>query len=134
MSAEDAKKGKMTVFKTDRHEDWAAMVFVAILTIGTLLYMGFIVPDLKLTPPADGKLVSVAVKEGTKVKKGDLLYTLEIKKKKYIQKTIQEKSVVEEIKSKADGLVLKVHGVPGSEVKKGKNTIVVLEHVKGTLP
>jgi biotin carboxyl carrier protein len=134
MTAAEAKKGKMTVFKTDRHEDWAAMVFVAILTMSTLIYMAYVVPDLKLKAPSDGKLVSVAVKQGDQVKKGDPLYTIEIKKKKYVNKAVQETVIQDEVKSKAEGKVLSVPGKPGGDVKKGKETIIVLEHVKGTLP
>lgn len=43
-------KGKMTVFKTDRHEDAAAMIFVTLVTAAVLLYMAFIVPTITITP------------------------------------------------------------------------------------
>ena len=60
--AEDTNKcGKMTVFRTDRHEDYAAMVFVTCVVAAVLLYMAYIVPTITLKAPSDGKILSVAV-------------------------------------------------------------------------
>jgi hypothetical protein len=128
------KSGKMTVFRTDRHEDFAAMGMVGLLVAIVLVYMAFIVPSIDVKAPQDGKLTAVAVAENAVVKKGDALYTLEFKEKKYVQGALQEKVVAKEIKSKADGTVLKVAAKAGDEVKKDKQTILVLDHVKGTLP
>jgi hypothetical protein len=68
------------------------------------------------------------------VKTGDKLYSLEVVKKKWVNNVMEEKTAVQEFTSKANGTVLKVSGTPGTEVKKGKKTIIELAHQKGTLP
>ena len=133
MAGEVKKSGKMTVFRTDRHEDVAAMVLVGCLVVIVLCYMAFIVPTVTVGAPMDGKLVAVAVTESGMVKKGEPLYSFEVKEKKWTQGKVEEKLVVREIKSAAGGKVLKIVAKPGDELKKGK-PIVVLEHEKGTLP
>ena len=133
MAGEVKKSGKMTVFRTDRHENVAAMVLVGCLVVIVLCYMAFIVPTVTVGAPMDGKLVAVAVTESGMVKKGEPLYSFEVKEKKWTQGKVEEKLVVREIKSAAGGKVLKIVAKPGDELKKGK-PIVVLEHEKGTLP
>ncbi len=124
----------MTVFKTDRHEDMAAMFFVTILVLSVLIYMAYIVPTIVLKAPMDGKMVAVTVQPEAQVKKGDLLYSLEIKEKKYVHDTLEEKLVVKEIRAKTNGKILSISAKPGDNVKKDKNEILVLKHEKGTLP
>ena len=132
--ADDVKKGgKMTVFRTDRHEDLAAMVLVGFLVLCVLCYMAFIVPTVTVGAPMDGRIVDIAVTETGMVKSGEALYSFEVKEKKWKQGKVEEKLVVREIKSAASGKVLKLVAKPGDELKKGK-PIVVLEHEKGTLP
>ena len=133
MAGEVKKSGKMTVFRTDRHEDLAAMVLVGFLVVCVLCYMVFIVPTVTVGAPSDGKVVAIAVTESGLVKKGEPLYSFEVKEKKWTQGQVEEKLVVREIKSAAGGKVLKVVAKAGDELKKGK-PIVVLEHEKGTLP
>ena len=133
MAGEVKKSGKMTVFRTDRHEDLAAMVLVGFLVVCVLCYMAFIVPTVTVGAPSDGKVVAIAVTESGLVKKGEPLYSFEVKEKKWTQGQVEEKLVVREIKSAAGGKVLKVVAKAGDELKKGK-PIVVLEHEKGTLP
>lgn len=133
MAGDVKKSGKMTVFRTDRHEDVAAMVLVGCLVVIVLCYMAFIVPTVTVGALMDGKIVAVAVTESGLVKKGEPLYSFEVKEKKWTQGKVEEKVVVREIKSAAGGKVLKVVAKPGDELKKGK-PIVVLEHEKGTLP
>ena len=133
MAGEVKKSGKMTVFRTDRHEDMAAMVLVGCLVVAVLCYMAFIVPTVTVGAPSDGKIVSIAVSESGMVQKGEPLYTFEVKEKKWTQGKVEEKLVTRDIKSAASGKVLKVVAKPGDELKKGK-PIVVLEHEKGTLP
>jgi multidrug efflux pump subunit AcrA (membrane-fusion protein) len=133
MAGEVKKSGKMTVFRTDRHEDLAAMVLVGCLVVIVLGYMAFIVPTVTVGAPSDGKVVAIAVTESGLVKKGEPLYSFEVKEKKWTQGQVEEKLVVREIKSAAGGKVLKVVAKAGDELKKGK-PIVVLEHEKGTLP
>jgi multidrug efflux pump subunit AcrA (membrane-fusion protein) len=132
--AEDTKSGKMTVFKTDRHEDFAAMVFVAIVVVSVLIYMAYIIPTITLKAPSDGKIIAVAVQPNAAVKKGDLLYSIEVKEKKYALGKLEEKIVVKEIHAKTNGKVLSVSAKTGDAVKKDKNPILVLDHEKGTLP
>lgn len=132
--SEPKKNTKMTVFKTDRHEDMAAMCFVTFAVISVLVYMAFIIPSITLNAPMDGKILSLLVQPGTQVKKGDMLYSLEFKEKKYVHDKIEEKIATKEIHAKTNGRVLSVSAKPGDEVKKDKSPILVLEHEKGALP
>jgi len=132
--SEPKKNTKMTVFKTDRHEDMAAMVFVTIAVVSVLVYMAFIVPSITLKAPLDGKILAVSVQPDTQVKKGDPLYSLEFKEKKYVNNKLEEKMVAKEIHAKTNGKILSVTAKAGDEVKKDKNPILVLEHEKGALP
>lgn len=128
------KKKSLTVFKSDRHEDVAAIFASALIVVVVLTYMAFIVPSVSIKAPQDGKLVEIFVTEGADVKKGDKLYALEVVKKKWVNNVMEEKVAVESFTAKANGKVLKVSGKPGEAVKKGKQAIVVMEHEKGTLP
>ncbi len=128
------KKKSLTVFKSDRHEDVAAIIFSGLIVVFVLTYMAYIVPSVKIKPTQDGKLVELFVAEGATVKSGDKLYSLEVVKKKWVNNQMEEKVAVESFSAKANGKVLKVSGKPGDKVKKGKETLVVLEHEKGTLP
>jgi multidrug efflux pump subunit AcrA (membrane-fusion protein) len=132
--SEAKKSGKMTVFRTDRHEDFAAMIFVSLVVAAVLVYMAFIVPTITLKAPSDGRILSVAVAPETVVKRDDLLFTIEVKEKKYVAGQLEEKVVTREIKAKTNGRVLSVAAKAGDEVKKGKQSILVIDHEKGTLP
>ena len=127
-------KKSLTVFKSDRHEDVAAIIASGLIVVAVLAYMAFIVPSVDIKAPQDGKLMEIFVAEGTAVKSGDKLYSLEVVKKKWVDNKMEEKIAVESFTAKANGKVLKVAGKPGDKVKKGKETLVVLEHEKGTLP
>ena len=130
-----AEKNKsLTVFKSDRHEDVAAIIFSGLIVVVVLTYMAFIVPSVNIKPTQDGKLVELFVSEGSVVKNGDKLYSLEVVKKKWVNNQMEEKVAVETFTAKTNGKVLKVSGKPGDKVKKGKETLVVLDHEKGTLP
>lgn len=130
-----AEKNKsLTVFKSDRHEDMAAIIFSGLIVVVVLTYMAFIVPSVNIKPTLDGKLAELFVSEGAMVKSGDKLYSLEVVKKKWVNNQMEEKMAVETFTAKANGKVLKVSGNPGDKVKKGKETLVVLDHEKGTLP
>ena len=130
----DKAKGKMTVFKTDRHEDAAAMVFVSLVVIFILVYMAYVVPTVTIKPSQDGKLVSIAVQADQEVKKGDLLYTFEYKDKKFVNGQLEEKLAIKEVKASTNGKVLSIGVKEGDALKKGKNAILVMDHEKGTLP
>ena len=132
--SEPKNKAKMTVFKTDRHEDMAAMLFVTLAVVSVLIYMAYIVPTIVLKAPMDGKIIAVAAQQDAQVKRGDLLYTLEIKEKKYVNEKLEEKVATKEIHSQANGKILSLTAKPGDDVKKDKNEILVLQHEKGTLP
>lgn len=128
------KKKSLTIFKTDRHEDIAAIFASSLVVVFVLVYMAFIVPSVGIKPQQDGKLVEIFVDAGAVVKKGDKLYSLEVVKKKWVNNVMEEKTAIEEFTSKTNGTVLKVTGAIGDAVKKGKMTIIELEHQKGTLP
>ena len=127
-------KGKMTVFKTDRHEDAAAMIFVTLVTAAVLLYMAFIVPTITITPAQDGKLVALKVLPDQEIKKGDLMYTFEYKDKKFVDGKLEEKLATKDVMASTNGKVLSVGAKEGDELKKGKTAILVMDHEKGTLP
>ena len=122
--SEPKKNTKMTVFKTDRHEDVAAMFFVGLVVSSILIYMAFIIPSVTIKAPAAGKVVAVAVQAGDEVNKGDLLYSLEVKGKPEPKK----------YKAVTSGKILSVTAKPDDKVKKGKSEMLVLQHEKGTLP
>ncbi|OGR15939.1 MAG: hypothetical protein A2X81_13755 [Desulfobacterales bacterium GWB2_56_26] len=128
------KKKSLTVFKTDRHEDIAAIIASAIIVAIVLIYMAFVVPSVNLNAQQDGKLTEVFVAEGATVKKGDKLYSLEVVKKKWKDNVMEEKHVIQEFTAKANGKVLKIAGKIGDKVKKDKGLIIQLSHQRGTLP
>lgn len=132
--AADAKGGKMTVFKSDRHEDYASMVMVGLVTVAILFYMAFLVGEIKLKAADDGKVLEILVAPGAMVKKEDKLYTMEAKDKKMVGGKLEEKPVTRTVKSTLNGKVLSVKAKPGQGVKKGKDTVMVLEPEKGQLP
>lgn len=128
------KKKSLTVFKTDRHEDIAAIIASAIIVAAVLVYMAFVVPTVNLNAQQDGKLMEIFVAEGATVKKGDKLYSLEVVKKKWKDNVMEEKNVIQEFTAKANGKVLKIAGKIGDKLKKDKGLIIQLAHEKGTLP
>ena len=134
MSKTQDKSKSLTVFKSDRHEDIAAIILAAITVVGVLFYMAFIVPNVTVKADSDGKLISVAVEKDTYVKQGDLIYSLEITEKKWKGDEVEEVKKVKEIYAKANGKVLDIVAEPDAALKKGKTGILVLEHEKGTLP
>jgi ribosomal protein L27 len=132
--SETASKKSLTVFKTDRHEDIAAIVFAAIAVAATLIYMSLIVPTVTITADSDGKIVSVNVNEGSQVTKGDPIYTISVVEKKWEGDKVQEIHKDKTIKAKTNGKVLKVFAKTDTPAKKGKTPVLELEHEKGTLP
>jgi len=135
MSDKAPKKEKgMTVFRTDRHEDLAAIVFSGIVVASVLFYMAFLNGPINFKAPADGTILSIAVSENAKIKKGDVLMTMETREKKMVHGQMEEKVVQKPIKSKMDGSVIQVASVAGKTVSKDKDLIMVLEAEKGTLP
>ena len=128
------KKKSLTVFKTDRHEDVAAIIASGLVVVVVLVYMAFIIPSVSIKAPQDGKLLEVFVTEGASVAKGDKLYSLEVIKKKWVNNVMEEKVAVEDVTAKTNGKVLKVSAKAGDALKKGKQTILELDHEKGTLP
>jgi multidrug efflux pump subunit AcrA (membrane-fusion protein) len=126
--------GKMTVFRTDRHEDVAAIAFVALVVGAILFYMAYIVPSVTLTPSLDGKIVAMKVKPDQLVAKGDAIYTIKYEDRKFVDGQLQEKFVEKDVHAATGGKVLSVSAKEGSDVKKGKTTLLVMEHQKGTLP
>lgn len=130
----DKAKGKMTVFKTDRHEDAAAMVFVSLVVAFVLVYMAYVVPTITIKPAQDGKLVALKVQPEQVLKKGEVMYTLEYKDKKFVAGQLQEKLASKDVLASTNGRVLSVGVKEGDELKKGKTNILVIDHEKGTLP
>lgn len=131
--AEIKKEKKLTVFKSDRHEDWAAILFTAIVVGGVLFYMAFLVGTIPFKAPAAGKILSVKVVEQAQIQAGDPLFVLETTEKKMVHGALEEKVVQKEIKAKAPGQVVKVGKKDGDAVKKDE-AVLIIEPVKGTLP
>lgn len=134
MSSVEDKGGKMTVFASDRHEDLASMVLVACVVCFVLAYMAYVVPRIEIKAPSDGKILAVAVQKDSVVRKGDLLYSIEVAEKKFVHGQLQHQTVHKEVTSKANARVLSVQARAGDAVKKDKSIILVLDHEKGTLP
>lgn len=134
MAQKTEKNELLTVFKSDRYEDVVAIIFSGLIVIAILTYMAFFLPPMDIKAAQDGKLVELFAVEGATVKPGDKLYTLEVVKKKSIDNQEQEYVALETFSSKSAAKVLKVLGNPGDEVKKGKDTLIILGHEKGTLP
>lgn len=135
MADKNASKDKgMTVFRSDRHEDLAAIVCSAVVVVAVLFYMAFLVGPMSFKAPSDGKIIDIAVNENTPVKKGDLLLTMLVTEKKVVHGEVEQKTVEKKIKSKMDGVVLSVAKAPGDEVKKDKDLIMVIKSEKGSLP
>ena len=132
MTAEEKKK-KLTVFRTDRHEDLGACVFAGLVVVFVLVYMAFFLGKVTIKAPVDGKLMEMKVATGDTIKEGQPLYVYEMKKKKYTHGEMQETVVQETFKSKTPGKVLEFKIKPGEAMKKGAPLLVV-EHVAGTLP
>jgi multidrug efflux pump subunit AcrA (membrane-fusion protein) len=131
--AEEKKKG-MTVFKSDRHEDWAAIVTSGLVVVVVLVYMAFFVSSIPFKAPSNGKIIAMKVTENTLVKKGDPLLTMEVKEKKVVHGATEERVVQKDIKAKLDGRVAKVLKKEGDDVKKDKDVLIVFEPEKGKLP
>lgn len=132
--AEEKKSKGLTVFKSDRHEDWAAVVTAALVVVVVLGYMAFFVSTVPLKAPSDGRIVSVKVTENALVKKGDPVLTMEVKEKKVVQGVVEEKFVQKDVKAKLDGKVTSVLKKEGDEVKKDKDIILVFLPERGRLP
>ncbi len=132
MSAEEKKK-KLTVFRTDRHEDLGACVFAGLVVVFVLLYMAFFLGKVSIKAPVEGKLLEMKVAVGDSIKEGQPLYVYEYKKKKYTQGAVQESVAQETFKSKTPGKVMEFKKKAGDAMKKG-DTLLLVEHVSGTLP
>jgi multidrug resistance efflux pump len=128
------KSKSMTVFRSDRHEDVAAMVVTGLLVVVILSYMAFFTGPISFNAPSDGKIIGIAVSENAPVKKGDVLLTMEVKEKKVANGKLEEKVVEKAIKSKMDGTVIKLAAAAGASVNKDKDLLMVLKPNRGSLP
>lgn len=127
-------KKSLTVFKSDRHEDIAAILLAACVVVFVLTYMAFLTPTVTVKADSDGTVKSVSVAAGDLVKKGDLIYVLSVTEKKWKDNKVEETVKEKQIKAKANGKVLQIFAKADGAVKKGKSPILELEHEKGTLP
>jgi len=93
----------------------AAAATVA-LTAGKTSTTVLAVPEGAVVAPMTGKIVSVKVKEGDSVKRGDVLCVLEAMK------------MENEISAPRDGVVREVHVSEGSAVSEGEVLFVVEQH------
>ena len=134
MADQPKREGKMTVFRTDRHEDFAAIILVLLVVGGYLFYMAFIKDHVVLTAPSDGSILTVDVAPGAAVKAGDLIFTYEAKIKKYVDGQLKEEVKKSSYKAKTPGLVAELTVKPGDAMKKGKTKIMKFNHEKGSLP
>lgn len=132
--SDDTKKKSLTVFKSDRHEDFAAITLAGVVVAAVLLYMSFLVPSVTVKADSDGKIVAVTVAEGAEIKRGDPIYTLSVVEKKWTGDKVEETTSQKVIAAKTNGRVLKVFAGAGNATKKGRTPILELDHEKGTLP
>lgn len=131
--SQDAKSGKLTVFRTDRHEDIGAICFAVLVAAGVMIYMAFFLDKVTIKAPSDGTLLEMKVAMGDTITQGQPLYSYETVKKKYVEGKLEETKATETFKSKTPGKVLELKKKPGEAFKKG-NGLLVVEHVPGTLP
>ena len=132
--SDNAKKKSLTVFKSDRHEDIAAIVLAAVVVATVLCYMAFITPTVTVKADSDGTVRQVMVAAGATVQKDMPLYTLAVVEKKWKDNKVEESTKEKVIKAKTNGKVLQIFAKAEDQVKKGKTPILELEHEKGTLP
>ncbi len=129
-----AQKKSLTIFKSDRHEDFAAITLAAIVVISVLIYMAYIAPTVVVKADSDGTLRAIHTTVGSMVKTNDPLYTIAVTEKKWKNDKVEESVKEKVIKAKTNGKILNIMGTVNATVKKGKNPILELEHEKGTLP
>ena len=130
----DTKNKSLTVFKSDRHEDIAAILLAGVIVAFVLVYMAFIATSVSIKADSDGKLHSIAVAAGQEVQKGDLLYTLIVTEKKWSGKEVAVTEREKPVKAKANGKVVEILASAGVATKRGQTPIFVLAHQRGTLP
>ncbi len=128
------KKKSLTVFKTDRHEDIAAIILAAVVVACVLVYMAFIGKTVTVHAGTSGTITEIAVTNGTAVKKGDKLYIVESTEKVWKGEVAEEVKKENIFKAVTNGVIVDVIVKVGDKVKKGKSGILELEHEKGTLP
>lgn len=137
----EEKKKSLTVFKSDRHEDMAAIYAVGLIVIFVLCYQAFVAPRdaFKQASENDGKVLSVKAKPGDQVKSGDPLLELEIMHKDAATgQTSTEKVVVpvhmtgklefylpENVSAPSDGKIVEVLVKDKDAVKKGDKLLVL---------
>jgi biotin carboxyl carrier protein len=137
----EEKKKSLTVFKSDRHEDMAAIYAVALIVIFVLCYQAFVAPrdPFKQASENDGKVLSVKAKAGEQIKSGDPLLELEIMHKDASTgQTSTEKIVIpahmtgkleyylpENVSAPSDGKVVEVLVKEKDAVKKGDKLMIV---------
>ncbi len=132
MSAEDKKK-KLTVFKTDRHEDLAGCVFAGLVVVVVLFYTAFIVKHVSIKAPSDGKVIAVLVEKNATVKEGQPLFSYETTKKKFAHGQVLEEPVTVDFKAKVPGTIITLSKKAGDALKKN-DVVLVMDHESGTLP
>lgn len=132
--SQDDKKQSLTVFKTDRHEDVAAIILAAVVVACVLIYMAFITPSVTVHADTSGIVTEIAVAKDAEVKRGDLLYTIVSKEKVWKGQVAEEVTKTKKVKAKADGKIVEVYAQLNDKVSKNRTPILELRHEKGMLP
>lgn len=128
------KNQSLTVFKSDRHEDIAAIILAAVVVCCVLVSMAFITPSVTVHADTSGTLTAIAVAPDAEVKKGDLLYTIVSVEKVWKGDVAEDVRKEKKVKAKADGTIGEIYAKLDDKVSKNKTPILELKHVKGTLP
>lgn len=133
MSKKDNEKS-LTVFKSDRHEDIAAIILAMLVVACVLVTMAFVMPSVTVHAESSGIIGKIVAVEGAEVKKGDLLYTIMTKDKIWKGDVAEEVIKEKQYKAKTNGKITAIYAHANDKVSKNKTPLMELQHEKGTLP
>lgn len=130
----EPKKNSMTVFKTDRHEDFAAIILAAVTVFSLLFYMAFIAKEVTVLADTSGVIAQIKVAPGAEVAKGDVMYVIEVTKAVWKGDVKEEVKEMKKVKAATSGKVVNLLAEAGQKVSKHKTEILRFAHTPGTLP
>lgn len=134
MSDKKSNKNSMTVFKSDRHEDVAAICLAGIAVLSLLIYMMFFASSVTVLASTSGLITDVKVEANTHLNKGDVMYVVETTDIVWKDDVKEEVKSLKEIKAVTSGDVLEVMAETGQKISRHKTPIIKFAHKTGTLP
>lgn len=128
------KNQSLTVFKSDRHEDIAAIILAAVVVCAVLVTMAFITPTVTVHADTSGVISEIAVTQNAEVNKGDLLYTIVSYEKVWKGDVSEDVRKEKKVKAKTGGTVVEIYAKVNDKVSKNKTPVLEFKHHRGTLP